>query len=305
MSRLPPPAALRKPDIVVSAAADRVVAVQVADCAPILTAHRSGRVVAASHAGWRGTATGVAGVTVGALSETYQAAPDALSAAIGPCIGPCCYEVGEELVAAFGARAGARPTAPDGSSAAPASCFSTSGAPTPTSSNEPACRQLGFSSAGSAPRVTPTGSARTVAKAREREACRIHPARVDRVRSGGVRFDRFGQGGDHLPFLMTVRIVAAPTLSNSTGAAVGDDDIALLAGFEAADAIVAIERIRGVDGRGVERFFKRQPIAKHASVMANGIDGENPPPGLTSVARATGTPPSIIRRAGAKRPSLR
>lgn len=91
-------------DIVVSDAVDRVVAVQVADCAPILTADRSGRVVAASHAGWRGTAADVAGVTVRALADRYQTSPGALTAAIGPCIGPCCYEVGEELVDAFSAK---------------------------------------------------------------------------------------------------------------------------------------------------------------------------------------------------------
>ena len=45
------------------------------------------------------------------------------------------------------------------------------------------------------------------------------------------------------------------------------------------------------------------PIAKQASVIANGIDGEKPPPGLTSVAIATGTPASISARAGANRPS--
>ena len=88
-------------DIAVSDATDRVITVQVADCAPILTAHRSGRFVAASHAGWRGTAADVAGVTVRALADRYRAAPDTLSVAIGPCIGPCCYEVGEELVGAF------------------------------------------------------------------------------------------------------------------------------------------------------------------------------------------------------------
>ena len=91
-------------DIVVSDVADRVVAVQVADCAPILTADRSGHFVAASHAGWRGTAADVAGVTVRAIAERYQAVPATLAVAIGPCIGPCCYEVGEELVAAFGAQ---------------------------------------------------------------------------------------------------------------------------------------------------------------------------------------------------------
>ena len=91
-------------DIVLSDAADRVVAVQVADCAPILTADRSGRFVAASHAGWRGTAADVAGVTVRALADRHRAEPDTLSVAIGPCIGPCCYEVGEEIVAAFGVK---------------------------------------------------------------------------------------------------------------------------------------------------------------------------------------------------------
>ena len=46
-------------------------------------------------------------------------------------------------------------------------------------------------------------------------------------------------------------------------------------------------------------------MPKHASAMTNGIDGVKPPPGLTSVARATGTPSSISMRAGAKRPSFR
>ena len=98
------PCATPEADIVLSDVVDRVVAVQVADCAPILTANRSGRFVAASHAGWRGTADDVAGVTVRALADRYQTSPDTLSAAIGPCIGPCCYEVGEELVDAFRAK---------------------------------------------------------------------------------------------------------------------------------------------------------------------------------------------------------
>jgi YfiH family protein len=98
------PCGMPRADIVLSDAGDRVVTVQVADCAPILTADRSGRVVAASHAGWRGTAADVAGVTVRSLADRYQTLPDTLSAAIGPCIGPCCYEVGEELVDAFRAK---------------------------------------------------------------------------------------------------------------------------------------------------------------------------------------------------------
>ena len=46
-------------------------------------------------------------------------------------------------------------------------------------------------------------------------------------------------------------------------------------------------------------------MPKQASVMTNGIDGEKPPPGLMSVASATGTAWSISMRAGAKRPSRR
>ena len=45
-------------------------------------------------------------------------------------------------------------------------------------------------------------------------------------------------------------------------------------------------------------------MPKQASDIANGIDGEKPPPGLRSVASATGTPPSMSSRAGAKRPEL-
>ena len=40
-------------------------------------------------------------------------------------------------------------------------------------------------------------------------------------------------------------------------------------------------------------------MPKQATAMANGSDGERPPPGLASVARATGTPASISARAGA------
>jgi polyphenol oxidase len=98
------PGGAAEADIAVSDEGDRVLAIQVADCAPILTVDRTGRVVAASHAGWRGTAADVAGVTVRALASRYQVAPDTLSAAIGPSIGPCCYEVGEELLDAFTAR---------------------------------------------------------------------------------------------------------------------------------------------------------------------------------------------------------
>jgi len=79
------------------------IAVRAADCVPLLLADRKSGAVAAVHAGWRGTAAGVACAAVDALSNEFGARPEDLAAAIGPSIGVCCYEVGSELVDAFAA----------------------------------------------------------------------------------------------------------------------------------------------------------------------------------------------------------
>jgi YfiH family protein len=89
---------LPQADIALASRAGIAVAVQVADCVPLLVAGR--RSVAAAHAGWRGTAANVAGVSVDALVRTGERPAD-LHAAIGPSIGVCCYEVGDELVDRF------------------------------------------------------------------------------------------------------------------------------------------------------------------------------------------------------------
>jgi len=66
--------------------------VMVADCLPVALAGDGG--VAMVHCGWRGLAAGIV--------ERGVATIDATAAAIGPGIGPCCYEVGDEVLDAFG-----------------------------------------------------------------------------------------------------------------------------------------------------------------------------------------------------------
>lgn len=71
--------------------------VMTADCLPVLLCDRAGTVVAAAHAGWRGLAAGVIGVTVAQLATPSMD----LLAWLGPAIGPEAFEVGEEVREAF------------------------------------------------------------------------------------------------------------------------------------------------------------------------------------------------------------
>lgn len=123
-------------DACVTRAPGAVCTIMVADCLPVLFAHRSGQVVAAAHAGWRGLA-GSAGQGVlesvfkrfchealvhpaGAAIKNAAFAPDSPGASevaartlawLGPCIGPTAFEVGAEVRAAFCDAPGALSTA--------------------------------------------------------------------------------------------------------------------------------------------------------------------------------------------------
>ena len=78
-------------------------AVLVADCLPVLLCTNDGRAVAAAHAGWRGLAAGVLDNTVAALCDAAACEPRELLAWLGPCIGPRQFEVGADVLQAFGA----------------------------------------------------------------------------------------------------------------------------------------------------------------------------------------------------------
>jgi len=84
-------------DVAVTADRDVALAVQAADCVPLLIADRRQRVVAAVHAGWRGLAALAPHAAVNALRRVAGSRPADLVAAIGPSIGACCYEVGPDV----------------------------------------------------------------------------------------------------------------------------------------------------------------------------------------------------------------
>ncbi len=76
-----------------------ILAVRAADCVPLLLADPRRHVVAAVHAGWRGTAAGIAQEAVTIMVHRFECRPGDLRGAIGPCIGPCHYEVDEPVLA--------------------------------------------------------------------------------------------------------------------------------------------------------------------------------------------------------------
>ena len=78
-----------------------VVAVQTADCLPIILADRKRRAVGVFHAGWRGTLKRIVEKGVGEMRKHFGSDPRNLVAAIGPGVQSCCYEVGEEIRTKF------------------------------------------------------------------------------------------------------------------------------------------------------------------------------------------------------------
>lgn len=78
-----------------------VLCTQYADCVPLFFVDPVKRVVATSHAGWRGTASGIAAVTVEKMVSAFGCNPADVLAGIGPSIGHCCFEVDSPVFEAF------------------------------------------------------------------------------------------------------------------------------------------------------------------------------------------------------------
>jgi YfiH family protein len=95
-------AAVHTADAGVTIEAGVACTVQVADCLPVLFAAPLGRAVGAAHAGWRGLALGVLEATLAAVCEAAHCEPGEVQAWLGACIGPAHFQVGPDVLEAFG-----------------------------------------------------------------------------------------------------------------------------------------------------------------------------------------------------------
>jgi hypothetical protein len=86
-----------------------LLAVQIADCVPVLLVDPKNRAVAAVHAGWRGSLARIVVKAIGQMQMSFGTKPADLLAAIGPSIGGCCYEVGTEVAKEFHSQFAAAP----------------------------------------------------------------------------------------------------------------------------------------------------------------------------------------------------
>ena len=101
-----PGAPVHEADAVITSEAAVACVVQAADCLPVLLAAPDGRAVAAAHAGWRGLSAGVVEAAIDSICHAGQCAPGDVVAWLGACIGPDAFEVGEDVLIAFGADPG-------------------------------------------------------------------------------------------------------------------------------------------------------------------------------------------------------
>lgn len=74
---------------------------QYADCTPLVFLDPVNKVIATSHAGWRGTVKEIGKKTVEKMSKEFGSNPNDIIAGIGPCIGKCCYEVDDPVYNEF------------------------------------------------------------------------------------------------------------------------------------------------------------------------------------------------------------
>lgn len=95
------PTDIPEADAVISNRVGLWIGVRTADCVPVLLYDPQQNVVAAVHAGWRGTVAHIVQKTIQRLKAEYGCMPENLYAMIGPSISPECFEVGTEVAEEF------------------------------------------------------------------------------------------------------------------------------------------------------------------------------------------------------------
>ena len=88
-------------DALITNEKDVILTILTADCVPILLFDREKKVIAAVHAGWKGTQAEILAKTVLKMKEIFACDPKDIVASLAPSIGACCYEVGEDVAKHF------------------------------------------------------------------------------------------------------------------------------------------------------------------------------------------------------------
>jgi polyphenol oxidase len=88
-------------DAIVTTRANVAICIKTADCVPVFIVDRVKKVIAAVHAGWRGSALSITAKVVRLMRTQYGSLPGDILAAIGPSISKCCYEVDSATADAF------------------------------------------------------------------------------------------------------------------------------------------------------------------------------------------------------------
>jgi YfiH family protein len=92
---------LSETDAIVTELKGICIGIKTADCVPILLFDQKKKVIAAIHAGWRGTVQKITHLTVKRMISEFNTDPIDIFAGIGPSISPEVYEVGAEVWSQF------------------------------------------------------------------------------------------------------------------------------------------------------------------------------------------------------------
>lgn len=88
-------------DAIITSSKNIPVGVFTADCVPILMLDQNKGVIAAVHAGWKGTSKKISCSVIDCMISNFGSDPSDIIAVIGPSIGSCCFEVGEDTANFF------------------------------------------------------------------------------------------------------------------------------------------------------------------------------------------------------------